>query len=91
MLKVRRDLCLGCGLCAQICPTRAISLSWDYAQIDLSLCNQCLLCLDVCPQGAIVELVPVSKEELQATVTSLKQKTSDLIERIENLTGKLGR
>jgi Fe-S-cluster-containing hydrogenase component 2 len=85
MLKVRRDLCLGCGLCAQTCPTGAIYLSWDHAEIDQSRCNQCHLCLDFCPQGAIMELVPASKDELQATVSSLKEKTSALIERIESL------
>jgi electron transfer flavoprotein alpha subunit len=85
MLKVRRDLCLGCGLCAQTCPTRAIYLSWDHAEIDQSRCNQCHLCLDFCPQGAIMELVPASKDELQATVSSLKENTSALIERIESL------
>ena len=85
MLKIRRDLCLGCGLCAENCPTQAISLRWGQAVIDQSQCNQCRLCLDICPQGAIVELVPVSKDELQAAVSSLKEKTSSLIERIESL------
>lgn len=89
MLKVRRELCLGCGLCAENCPTGAISLRWGQATIDRSQCNDCRLCLVICPQGAIVELAPTSKEELQATVTSLRQKTSDLIERIENLTRKV--
>ncbi len=88
MLHVSRDLCLGCGLCAENCPTGAISLRWGQAAIDRSQCNHCRLCLDICPRGAIVELSPISGNELQATVISLKQKTSDLIERIENLKGR---
>jgi len=85
VLKVSRDLCLGCGLCAENCPTGAISLSWGQAVIDQSRCNQCRLCFDVCPQGAITGLVPISNEELQTSIVSLKQKTSDIIERIESL------
>ena len=85
MIRVRKDLCLGCGLCVESCPQQAIWLLWGQAEIDQNRSNQCRLCLTVCPQGAIVELVPVSKGELQATIISLKQKTSDLIEKIENL------
>ena len=83
MLQVRKDLCLGCGLCAQNCPQQAIRLLWGQAEIDQSRCNLCRLCLEVCPQGAIVDRIPVSKDELQTTVATLKQRTDDLIERIE--------
>jgi len=85
MLQIRKDLCLGCGLCAGNCPLQAISLLWSHAEIDQSRCNQCRLCVEVCPQGAIGEVVPVSRKELETTVVSLKQKTDDLIKRIERL------
>ena len=85
MLQIRKDLCLGCGVCVNSCPLQAMSLIWDQAVIDQSRCNQCRLCLEACPQGAVVALVPVSKNELETTVISLKQKTNDLIERIERL------
>jgi len=84
-LHIRKDLCRGCGLCVQSCPAGAISIRWDQAVIDQDKCNKCCLCLDICPQEAIVELKPIEKEELRSTVTSLNQKTSDLIERIENI------
>lgn len=85
ILQVRKDLCLGCGLCAESCPRQAISLQSGQAQIDQNRCNQCGLCLDVCLQGAIVELTPVSRRELQATVTGLKDRAENLIARIDKL------
>ena len=85
MLQVRKDLCSGCGLCVQSCPSGAILLFWDKAKIDQRRCNSCRLCEDVCPQGAILEMVPVSKEELMATVSSLRQRTDDLLEKIDKL------
>ncbi|MBA7621734.1 Ion-translocating oxidoreductase complex subunit B [subsurface metagenome] len=85
MLQARKYLCLGCGLCVENCPRQAIRLIWDQAEIDQSRCDQCRLCLEVCPQGAITEMVPVSSNELQTTVISLKRRTNDLIQRIENL------
>jgi len=85
VLRVRKDLCLSCGLCAETCPRQAISLQSGQAQIDQNRCNQCGLCLEVCHQGAIIELTPVSMRELQATVTGLKSRTEDIITRIEKL------
>jgi len=88
MLQVRKDLCLGCGLCARNCSQQAISLIGGQAEIDQRRCNQCCLCVQVCPRAAIVELVPVSGVELQALVTSLQQEASDLIQRINSLAGQ---
>ena len=85
LIRVRKDLCLGCGLCGESCPRQAISFISATAEINQGRCNQCRLCLDVCPQGAIVEVVPVSGHELHATVTRLKDRTEDLIARMERL------
>ena len=44
--------------------------------------------MNVCPQGAIVELTPVSKGELRATITGLRSKTDGIIARIDKLKEK---
>lgn len=86
ILRVKKDLCLGCGLCAESCPQQAISLQSGQAKIYHNRCNHCGLCLNVCPQGAIVEVAPVSQHDLQDTVAALKDRTEDIIARIEKLT-----
>ena len=88
MFQVRRDLCLGCGLCADSCPQQAISLLSRQAKIDRNRCSECGICLNVCPQGAIVELPPVSKGELRATIAGLRSKTDGIIARIDKLKEK---
>ena len=87
MLKVRNDLCIACGRCAMACPKGAISLPFGYAQIEQSRCNECGMCVDVCSQGAIVEYVPVSKEELNETVSDLKSRTEELLQKIAAMKG----
>lgn len=85
MLQVRKDLCVGCGLCIENCPQEAVSVQFGKAWIDQKRCNRCGICLDVCPQEAIIELAPVSQAGLVITVGSLKQKADGIIERIEKL------
>jgi len=85
MLRVRKDLCVGCGLCIENCPQEAVSVQFGKAWIDQKRCNHCGICLNICPQGAIIEYIPVSQAELAITVGSLKQKADDLVGRIEKL------
>jgi ferredoxin len=83
MLHVKKQLCLGCGICANNCPQQAINVILGYAEIDRKRCNQCGICLDLCPQGAIREVVAISNQELQNTIALLKQKTEEIIQRVE--------
>lgn len=85
-LRVRKELCLGCGLCAQSCHQGAISLVWGWAQIDQNRCTSCRRCIEVCPQGAIVETIPISLPALKAEIKGLQVQADDIIARIESLT-----
>lgn len=49
---VDQDKCISCGLCQEICPTKAISMA-EVVRIDPLLCKGCGLCANKCPQGAI--------------------------------------
>jgi len=59
------EKCISCGLCAKICPNRAIEMieattrenkekyQKQYPKIDLGKCCFCGLCQDICPKDAL--------------------------------------
>ncbi|MBD3253827.1 MAG: 4Fe-4S dicluster domain-containing protein [Candidatus Lokiarchaeota archaeon] len=53
IVKLNRDLCLGCGTCVNICPMEAIELNESIASIDLKKCIGCGLCAYHCPEAAL--------------------------------------
>jgi len=53
--QIDESLCVGCGLCVNSCPVRAITLS-DKAKIDIDRCTGCGACANVCKLGAIIEV-----------------------------------
>lgn len=52
--EVDKNLCVGCMVCADICPSKAIKVEAGLAKIDKNKCNGCKRCIEVCPEGAII-------------------------------------
>ena len=45
--------CVGCGVCRDICPAKAIKIEKGKAVIDRKLCIRCFCCQEFCPKGAM--------------------------------------
>ena len=50
---LKKDLCVGCGICAGICPAKAIVIKNRKAIIDRSACIRCFCCQEFCPKSAM--------------------------------------
>ncbi|MFT3868861.1 MAG: Coenzyme F420 hydrogenase/dehydrogenase, beta subunit C-terminal domain [Nibricoccus sp.] len=83
-------LCIGCGVCAYICPENRIQLL-DYVaegirpNVDTSDCKDCTLCLDACPsvQTDFTPFAPAANDkpkDVPATATDFTQNWGQVLE-----------
>jgi uncharacterized Fe-S center protein len=82
--KVKAKKCIGCGLCAEHCAQKSISLKDEKAFIDTRLCIGCAECILICPQAAIdaqwdSDSPRLQKKMVEYTMAVLRKKASKCI------------
>jgi Fe-S-cluster-containing hydrogenase component 2 len=51
--KVDKEKCTGCESCVGECPSEAITMTDEKADVNLDVCVDCGVCADACPAEAI--------------------------------------
>lgn len=77
---VEHDLCIGCGLCAALCPQDVLSIQWnrygEYTPVEITPCTtECGLCLKVCPFADHEENEDTIGKELYGNVPGIQHRT----------------
>lgn len=48
-----KNMCVGCGVCKNVCPAKAITLVKGKASINRKKCIRCFCCQEFCPKSAL--------------------------------------
>lgn len=63
-LQVRKDQCIGCGMCVDACAYGAIRMA-EYPEIDPYKCRLCGSCVQACPSEALA----LNEPEMQTQIS----------------------
>lgn len=69
MIKVVKELCIGCGLCVKSCPKFLFKINNNVSVVDYDNCLECGHCGAVCPTEAIIINIPKAKIEKEPVIT----------------------
>lgn len=77
---VKHDLCIGCGLCAALCPQGVLAMEWnrygEYNPVEVSPCTtECGLCSKVCPFSDSGENEDTIGERLYGAVPGIQHRS----------------
>lgn len=71
------EICVQCGICAGVCPTKALSFTESQLKFNQDKCIGCGLCVSHCPEGAL-HMAP-------------REKSPDIPESVEKMFGRINR
>lgn len=69
---IKKDDCIGCGICVRECPADAIEINKKKAEIIDSKCIRCGVCHDVCPQSAVRHDSEKIPQQIDANINWVK-------------------
>ncbi|MBD3385121.1 DUF362 domain-containing protein [candidate division KSB1 bacterium] len=71
---IRRERCIKCGKCVEVCPTDPKAVDWPQKnhgqppQHDYKLCIRCYCCQEVCPEDAIGLKKPLMRKIIDGLI-----------------------
>jgi ferredoxin len=76
---VKKEDCVGCGICVDQCPVGSITLRDAVASIDMASCIHCGVCHTACPKGAVRHDSEKIPEEVRENVNITKGFMEDCV------------